>query len=401
MKKIFYFTIILALLFIPNNVFAQKARLYLFHRETCPHCKAEIEYLNSIEDKYPNLEIIKYEVENNLDNNKLLRDVKKTLGDDNSYIPYTVIGKNRIVGYSEYSKSSIEKLIEACLENDCPDIVDSVSKKGDYLTIDELNDIDKNNSSSIDDDNYKDIPLLGNVNIKKTFLPIIAIILGFIDGFNPCAMWVLIFLINILIGLKDRHKMWILGFTFLFFSGFVYFLSMIGINLVLSLTSIKIIRILISLVAIIAGVLNLKKFLFSKNVGCSVTNSKKRKKLSKKINKFINEKNILIAIFSVASLAISVNLIELSCSLGFPVVYSEILAINNIIGFKKILYILLYIVFYMMDDLIVFVVAMFTFKLTGLSNRFNKYSNLIGGIIMLILGFLLIIKPEWVMFKFN
>ena len=123
--------------------------------------------------------------------------------------------------------------------------------------------------------------------------------------------------------------------------------------------------------------------------------------MSKKINKFINEKNILIAIFSVASLAISVNLIELSCSLGFPVVYSEILAINNIIGFKKILYILLYIVFYMMDDLIVFVAAMFTFKLTGLSNRFNKYSNLIGGIIMLILGFLLIIKPEWVMFKFN
>lgn len=55
----------------------------------------------------------------------------------------------------------------------------------------------------------------------------------------------------------------------------------------------------------------------------------------------------------------------------------------------------------MMDDLIVFVVAMFTFKLTGLSNRFNKYPNLIGGIIMLILGFLLIIKPEWVMFKFN
>lgn len=399
MKKIFYLIIIFSILIIPTNVFASNVKLYLFHRDTCPHCKAEIEYLDTIKDKYENLEIIKFEVENNIYNNNLLKNVKETLGDDNLYIPYTVIGKNRIIGYSKYNNSTLENMIESCIQNECPDVVSAVIEKNDALTIDELNDL----MSSYDDTDIieKDIPFLGNTDVKKTALPLIAIILGFIDGFNPCAMWVLIFLINILIGLKNRHKMWLFGFAFLFTSGFVYFLSMIGINFVLSITSINIIRYLIALVAVIAGFINLNKFRKTKNAGCSVVDKDKRSKLSIKINKFINEKNLFLALIGIISLAISVNLIELSCSLGFPVVYSEILAINEITGIYKILYILLYILFYMLDDIIVFTIAMITFKLTGLSNRFNKYSNLIGGIIMIILGIFLIFKPEWIMFNFS
>lgn len=399
MKKIFYILIIISILILPSKVFASNAKLYLFHRDTCPHCRDEIEYLDTIKDKYDNLEIIKFEVENDLYNNNLLKNVKKTLGDDNLYIPYTVIGKERIVGYSSYANSTLEDMIEYCIQNDCPDVVGAVIEKNDALTIDEFNDLTHGYKEQ--ENNNKDIPFLGNIDVKKTALPLIAIILGFIDGFNPCAMWVLIFLINILIGLKSRRKMWLFGFAFLFTSGFVYFLSMIGINFVLSIASINIIRTLIAVVALLAGIFNLNKFIKTKNAGCSVVDKDKRSKLNIKINKFVKEKNIFVALAGIISLAISVNLIELSCSLGFPVVYSEILAINNITGIVKILYILLYILFYMLDDLIVFIIAMITFKLTGLSNRFNKYSSLIGGIIMIILGILLIFKPEWIMFNFS
>lgn len=399
MKKLIYFIVLICFLIIPEYVFAYSTKLYLFHRDTCPHCRDEIEYLNTIENKYPELEIIKFEVENDLYNNNLLRMVKETLGDDNSYIPYTVVGNERIIGYSEYSNSNIESLIESCIENDCPDVVGTVIEKGESLTVDELNELTINYKKNENEE--KNIPILGNVNVKNTAIPLMAIILGFIDGFNPCAMWILIFLISILLGLKDRKKIWLFGFTFLFFSELVYFLSMLGINIVLSFTSIKIIRILIATVAVIAGGLNLKKFFTTKNSGCSVSKSEKRVKISTKINKFIKEKNLFIALLGIASLGISVNLVELSCSLGFPVVYSEILAINNITGISKILYILLYILFYMLDDIIVFVIAVATFKLKGISNRFGKISHLIGGIIMILLGILLIFKPEWIMFNFN
>ena len=237
--------------------------------------------------------------------------------------------------------------------------------------------------------------------MKKTSLPLIGIILGFIDGFNPCAMWVLIFLINMLIGFKDRKKMWWIGFTFLFCSGLVYFLSMLGMSIVLSISSINFIRNIIAIVAIIVGIIHLKNFFKTKNAGCTGEYKEKRVKITNKIKKIMEEKNLLLAVIGVVALAISVNLIELTCSLGFPVVYSEILALNSVSGASKILYLLLYVLFYMLDDIIVFSVTMITFKLTGLTNKFNKYSHLIGGVIMVILGILMIFKPDWIMFNFN
>ena len=99
-------------------------------------------------------------------------------------------------------------------------------------------------------------------------------------------------------------------------------------------------------------------------------------------------------------LAISVNLIELACSLGFPTVFLEILSINGIVKFKKIVYLLVYILFYLIDDFVVFLIAVFTLKSKGISTKYNKLVNLIGGILMILMGILLIFKPEWIMLNF-
>ena len=100
-------------------------------------------------------------------------------------------------------------------------------------------------------------------------------------------------------------------------------------------------------------------------------------------------------------LAASVNLVELACSLGFPAIYSEILAINNVSSINRVLYLLLYDLFYMLDDIIIFYIAMFTLNIKAISNKYSKYSNLIGGIIIILIGILLLLKPEWIMFNFN
>jgi cadmium resistance protein CadD (predicted permease) len=119
-----------------------------------------------------------------------------------------------------------------------------------------------------------------------------------------------------------------------------------------------------------------------------------------RIKEFVHKKSLIIAILGIMLLAIGVNLVELLCSAGLPMIYGEVLAINKITGPKALVYDLIYILFFMLDDFIVFFVAIKTMNLASISNKFSKYSHLIAGIIMLIIGILLIIKPSWLMFNF-
>ena len=119
-----------------------------------------------------------------------------------------------------------------------------------------------------------------------------------------------------------------------------------------------------------------------------------------KIRKILSENKLLFAIIGIMLLAISVNLIELLCSLGLPVMFTEILGLNDLSHFEYGIYMLVYILFFLADDLVIFIIAMKTLKLKGISNKYMKYSHLIGGLIMLITGLLMILKPAWLLFNF-
>ena len=119
-----------------------------------------------------------------------------------------------------------------------------------------------------------------------------------------------------------------------------------------------------------------------------------------KIIKITTEKKFILSLFGIIALAASVNIIELMCSIGIPLLFTQILAMNNLSTFEYAIYMLLYILFFLIDDIIIFVGSMITLKVTGLSTKYTKFSHLIGGIIMLLIGLLLIIKPELLMFNF-
>ena len=247
-----------------------------------------------------------------------------------------------------------------------------------------------------------DVPLFGRFNLKKFSLVSAAALIGLIDGFNPCAMWILLFLISVLIGMKDRKRMWILGLAFLITSAFVYMLIMLSwISIAVKITTIVWVRNIIAVIALIGAIINIRSFIKSKDSGCDVVDENKRKKIFQRIRKFTSEKSVILAIIGVLGLAISVNLVELACSAGLPLVFTELLALNHVNAGMRFLYTLVYIFFFLIDDLFVFFVAMFTMKITGISTKYSKYSHLIGGIIMLIIGLLLICKPEWLMFNFS
>lgn len=393
--------VLLLLLLIPTLVSAKEVNLYLFHGDGCPHCAKEREYLKEIEKEYDDVNIHLYEVWYDTDNQELMEKVKKELNSSTNYVPLTIIGDKYTVGFNDNTKLMIKNNIEKCLKEDCEDVVGNVlaGKTANETTIKkEVKEPKKDKEDSI-----KDLPILGKVDVKKVSLPIIAAVIGLVDGFNPCAMWVLVFLISMLLGTKDRKKMWILGLTFLFTSAFIYLLFMVAwLNVAIKMNTVIWLRITIAIIAIIAAFINLKSFYKSlkKDTGCEVVDSKKRKNIIEKIKKFTLEKSLILGLLGVMTLAVSVNFIELACSAGLPLLFTQILALNNLSKLSYMIYILIYIFFFLMDDIIVFVIAMFTLKITGISNKYSKYSHLIGGIIMLLIGLLMIIKPEWLMLNF-
>lgn len=401
-KKINYLIVILFLLIMPFQVFAKdkEVTLYLFHGDGCPHCKEEMEYLDSVEKKYKDLKIVKYEVWYNEENSELLKKVQDTFDITTKGVPTNVIGSTVITGFGSSTGKTIERAIEYYQKNDYEDIVSQIKDDSyDGKPVDKFSDEEK----KTDKEMSLDTGILGTVNLKKMSLITAAALIGLVDGFNPCAMWILLFLISVLIGMKDRKRMWILGLSFLITSALVYMVIMLSwISIAVKMTSIIWIRNIIAIIALIGGIVNLRSFYKErKESGCQVVDDKKRKKIFSKIKKFTHEKNFFLALIGVIGLAISVNLVELACSAGLPIVFSELLVLNKTSEFMKFMYTLVYIFFFLIDDLIVFFIAMFTMKVTGISTKYNKFSHLLGGIIMIIIGVLLIFKPGWLMFNFK
>ena len=393
----------ICLFFIPFFVFAEENNditLYLFHGDGCPHCAAEMKYLDSIEDKYDNLKIVKYEVWYNDENAELLSKIEKAFSISRSGVPTTIIGDTVIIGYGDTTNSKIERAIDYYSTEEYIDQVERI--KNDEFKKEEVKEEFKKKEKKTDDALTIKVPLFGKVNLKKISLMTASVIIGLVDGFNPCAMWILLFLISVLIGMKDKKRMWALGLAFLLTSAAVYMLIMLSwINVAVKITSIIWIRNIIAVIALVGAIVNIRAFIKSRDSGCQVVDDKKRKKIFSKIKKFTHEKSFFLALIGVMGLAVSVNLVELACSAGLPLVFSELLAINKVSSFMKFMYTLVYILFFLLDDLIVFLIAMFTMEVTGISTKYNKYSHLLGGVIMLLIGILLLFKPEWLMFQFK
>jgi len=242
------------------------------------------------------------------------------------------------------------------------------------------------------------LPIIGEINAADVSLPFLTIIIAFMDGFNPCAMWVLIFLITMLINMQDKRKLYILGTVFIATSALVYFIFLAAwFNFFQFVGYVYWIKVVIGLLALVTGVIHLRNALKSKGE-CHVTNAEQRKSIMDRIKSITKENNLWLAILGMIALAISVNLVEVVCSAGLPAVYTNLLASANLSFVQYYAYLFLYILVFMIDDLVIFFVAIKSFQAIGITSKYSKYSSLIGGLIMIIIGFLLIFKPELLMF---
>lgn len=395
MKKLTYILLFL-IMFIPYVIFGSEKDLniYLFYGDGCPHCAEEEEWFKTYLEKNKNIKIHRYEVWYDKDNQEKYSKVHEILNDKSSGIPYLVIGESVISGFDkDLTPERIRNAVEYYSNINYKD------KVGIYLGV--VSESETGQDETKYEDTKVKIPLLGTREAKNVSIGLSAILIGVVDGFNPCAMWILLFLISMLLGMKNKKRMWILGITFLASSALVYFLFLLSwLNLAVFLNKVLYIRVAISFFAVLFGVLQVVNFFFKKDDGCEVVDNKNRKRIIKSIQKIIKEKSFILAILGIILLASSVNIIELLCSLGLPVMFTQILTINEVSKVGQILYSLLYVLFFMIDDVIIFIIAMKTLEIKAISNKYGKYSHLIGGLIMIIIGVLMVFKPEWLMFNF-
>lgn len=220
-----------------------------------------------------------------------------------------------------------------------------------------------------------------------------------VDGFNPCAMWGLVFLLGLLAGLKDRRRMWALGGVFVAVSALVYFAIMAAwLNVLLLLGALVWIRAGVAAVALAGGAYYLREFVRGETA-CKVTAPEGRRRVLDRLREMARQRNLALALLGVAMLAVAVNLIDLLCSAGLPAVYTEVLAQSRLPLWEYYSYLALYILVFMADDMLVFATAMAAMTVTQFGLRYTRVSNLVGGVVLVALGALLLVRPEWLSFR--
>lgn len=375
----------------------KKTSVVVFVREGCTHCIAEEKFLKELSKKRQDITITIYRLENPQERiiwEKFTEQVKSS-----KVTPITVVGDTYIIGFDkpETTGKDIAKLVENAKKNKIETNLNKIKKEnmlGMGASCDDSGLVPCSAKPSF----FVNLPILGRVDAQQYPLLILSAMFGFFDGFNPCAMWVLISFLMILIQVGDKKKMFLFAGTFILAEAIMYSLILIVWYKTWDFVKLDtIITPIVGIVSIIGGIFFLKEW-HKKELECRVTDYKQKKQIRDKIINLASNKFTIFSFFSILGIAFSVNVIEFACSIGIPQAFTKILELNNLSGIQTGLYIAIYILFYMIDDLIVFAIALYSIDRLALTTKYSKLSNLIGGIVMLILGLIMIFKPSIILF---
>lgn len=391
MKKFIPSIFILMFILSTSLIYAQNnVTIYYFYGEGCSYCAKAKQFLEELENKYPEITIKSYETWHNKSNSDLFISMSAACGTKVVGVPTFFISHKPIIGFDkpESKGKEIEDAVIKYIKEGGVDLMDYL---GENLT---------SCPAKKGEQRIVNLPIFGSLDTSKISLPLFTIIIGLLDGFNPCAMWVLLFLLALLVYTRSRKRMFIIGGTFILVSGIVYYIFMAAwLNLFLIIGFLPYLRITVGLVAAVIGFINVKElFLFKKGISLTIPESAKPK-LFKKMRQIIQEVKLPISLLGVTVLAFTVNSIELLCTAGFPAIYTNILTLNNLSPFSYYAYLLLYIIMYMIDDILIFTIAVITLSSKRLTEKQGKWMKFIAGLMMLVLGLLLIIKPQLLMFS--
>ena len=362
--------------------------VYFFWAHGCKSCEKAQILLNKCAQKYPGINIIQYEVYLNGENRKIYKSFLDAAQHPPQGLPTIIIGDNIWTGFQPDYESEIQTTIEACLLQGCPDLGANLNsvQTGNKILHDTVAPAAK-----------LTVPLLGSVQLSQHSLIINTLLIGFVDGFNPCSLWVLGVLLSLATYTKSRLKTFTIGGFFITISGLIYGLFITGIfSLISILGFLKIIRVTATLVALLFGFVNIKDyFAFKQGVSFTIADSEKSGIYQKMRALISGKKSLLSLLVGIAVLAASVSLIELSCTSGFPVIWSNLLASQHTTSITYLSLLILYLFIYMIDEIVIFISVVISLRSVKLKQEQGKFLKLVSGITIAALGVTMLIQPEW------
>lgn len=378
----------------PAPVATETIGIYMFGRDDCGFCQAQFEYLAEEGIQYRYLNIVE-----NLEAKEYYDKVTEKHGVP-KVTPVTVVGERVIVGYNgpETTGKALKDAIAALEETDIRTLDDHLERAPVQDVI--IGGGCTGLSCEMGEDSAFtfDLPFLGVVDLKSFSLFSLSAILGIIDGFNPCAMWVLITFLVILSQAGSRQKMVLLAGIFIVAEAVMY-------NLILNVwyqtwdfvALDQYVTPAVGFLAFGGGVFFLWRWHKNKDAQlvCDITDLETQGKTINKFQAIVSQPVTIASIFAILVIAFSVNIIEFACSIGIPQAYTKILELNMLTFLERQWYILVYTIGYMIDDFIVFGLAIWGYsKLQSHGGKYAQLSLLIGGGLMLLLGLILILDPS-------
>lgn len=342
----------------------------VFVRTGCPHCEAAKVFLDELRRERPGLRVTIYDIAEDSAARQRLARLFSEQGMTSVGVPTFLIGTELIVGFHSSDTTGTE--IRTTLDR--RRTVDTLSSAAEGIKT----------------------TWFGEVRVRELGLPLFTIVIGLLDGFNPCAMWVLLFILSLLVNLQDRRKMALIAGMFVLVSGLIYFAFMAAwLNVFLLLGFSRAVQIALGGLALFVGTVNVKDF-FALHRGISLSIPESTKPgFYARVRGILQAEHLAGALAGIVVLAGLVNMIELLCTAGFPALYTQILTMHQLPTWEYYGYLGLYNLAYILDDSLMVTIAVVTLSRRKLQEDAGRWLKLTGGVVMVSLGTLLLVKPEW------
>ncbi|OQW33178.1 MAG: NrdH-redoxin [Nitrospira sp. SG-bin1] len=344
--------------------------LEVFVRTGCPHCEAAKVFLAELQHELPSFQIAVYNIAEDSVARQRLASLAAERGIPDFGVPAFLVDGELMIGFHSSGTTGAE--IRARLERHAqgaaaPPVPKSIKTEW-----------------------------FGELRAQDLGLPLFTIAIGLLDGFNPCAMWVLLFLLSLLVNLQDRRKMALIAGTFVLVSGLIYFAFMAAwLNVFLLIGLSRGIQITLGVVALFMGTINVKDFFtFHRGLSLSIPEAAKPGFYAR-VRGILQAEHLAGAMAGIVVLAGLVNMIELLCTAGFPALYTHILTMQQLPAWEYYGYLGLYNLAYILDDSLMVAIAVFTLSRRKLQEHAGRWLKLTAGAVMTSLGIVLIAKPEW------
>lgn len=410
----------------------------LYTRSTCPRCKALKAYLPTLQARWPAIRFVIHDVDRSSTARTTWETLSRAAGSPPG-LPTIEFARRILIGYQgdDVTGAQLDRLIEqvsgipsgvskevhghndlSLITNPMPNpmalglwlptsmLATQVSEPpaaeipADLLQLpDDADDSEVGESETeieVIQGDVIDVPYVGEVSASEMGMPLFTLTIGLVDGFNPCAMWVLVFLLSVLVNIKDRRKILLIAGTFVFISGLAYYAFMAAwLNVFLLIGFARNVQIALGILAVLIGLINVKDFfLFKKGITLSIPESQKPR-LYQRVREIVSAKYLTAALTGAVVLAVIVNMIELLCTAGLPALYTQVLMLQEYPAWKNYAYLLLYIAAYMLDDTILVAIVVTTLSHRRLQEREGRWLKLLSGLVILVLGLIMLLRPTW------